>query len=303
MKIHRLTALALLAVAHAPASAAAQPRGVVLEPRLRGEVEGVGHALDRVLHAQLRAAGVLALGPTPALGLEDLQLAVGCVAETTDCLDAVAAQLEVATLVYLDVERAGSELVLTLSVFEVGATEVRAVTRRIGGEDAEARALDAVDPMLREAFGLPPPEPEVPLEPESDAEATTSPGGPAQEPRGDGGFEVPILPVVLLASAAVALGVGIGVGAQSQDTLSQYERAAVADGAGVDAALGLYSRAESEAIAANVLFAVAGALAVGGAVAWIVDASSGDADDVAVAPVIGPGGGGLLVAGRFGGAR
>lgn len=285
-------------------TAQAQPRGVLLEPRLRGtDVEGVGHALDRVVHAQLQSLSVLSLAPTPALGIEDLQLAVGCVAETAECLGAVAAQLEVHTLVHLDVERAGSELLLTLSIFEVGATEVRTVTRRVGGDDAEARALDEVEPMVRQAFGLPPPEPAAPGGATPAVEDPT-PAGPDPDPATESSAEVPILPIVFLATGAVALGVAIGLGVQSQDTLSQYDATTIGSPADVDVALGLYDRASSEATAADVLFVVAGALAAAGAVTWIVQAvTGGDDDTVALAPVASPTRAGLVLAGRFGGAR
>ncbi|MBX3273054.1 MAG: hypothetical protein KF729_22515 [Sandaracinaceae bacterium] len=295
---HRALLLAplVLALASAAAPARAQPRGVLLSPRLRGtDVEGVGHALDRVLHAQLREHGVLELAATPALGIEDLQLAVGCVADSRDCFTAVATQLEVAVLVFLDVERAGSELVLTLSVYESGADEVRAVTRRVGGEGAEARALDEVDPMVRQVFGLPPP-------PEGAGDGVA----PARRAAGtsERADEPPIVPLVLLGAGAVALGVAVGLGVASQDTLSSYERLTVASPADVDAALALYDRAETEALAANVLFGVAAALAAGGAVAWIImAATAGEGGDVAVAPAAGPDFAGVVVAGRFGGAR
>ena len=240
---------------------------------------------------------MLAPAATPALGIEALQLAVGCVADSRDCFTAVARQLEVAVLVFLDVERAGSELVLTLSVYESGAAEVRSVTRRAGPEGAEARALDEIDPMVRQGFGLPPPA-------EGAGDGAPS-AGPAPRPSGAASAEEPpIVPLVLLGAGAVALGIAIGIGVASQDTLSVYERVAVGSEADVDAALSLYERAETEALAANVLFGVGAALLAGGAVAWIVMAATGSGDgDVAVAPAASPDFAGVVVAGRFGGAR
>ncbi len=303
----RLGATCLLLWLASAGTALAQPRGVLLEPRLRGtDVEGVGHALDRVVHAQLQSLNVLSLAPTPALGIEDLQLAVGCVAETAECLTAVAAQLDVSTLVHLDVERAGTELLLTLAIFEVGATEIRTVTRRVGGDDAEARALDEVEPMVRQAFGLPPPEPAASAAGDGavDGGPSHTSSDPAAPSDDGGGVDVPILPIVFFAAGAVALGVAIGVGVQSQDTLAQYERATIAGGADVDVALGIYDRASSEATASSVLFAVSGVLLAGGVVAWIVQAVTDDGgDSVAFAPVISPDQAGLVLAGRFGGAR
>ncbi|MCB9598325.1 MAG: hypothetical protein H6719_36765 [Sandaracinaceae bacterium] len=299
----RIVSLAIVCAAPVAASAQASSRGVVLEPRLRGEdVDGVGHALDRILHSRLVVHGVFELAPTPALGLEDMQLAVGCVADTAECLGAVASQLEVSTLVHLDVERAGSELLLTLSVFHVGSAAPRTVTRRIGGEDAAARALDAIDPMVRDAFGLPPPddEPEAAAAP---ADPWVSPDAAPPATATSSGGDVPIVPIVLLGAGAVALGVGFALGAVSQDSLSQYEATTIAGPTDVDVALGLYDRAQSEAIAADVLFGLGGALLAAGVVVWIIEAVSGGDEAVAVAPTFGPGLAGLHVSGRFGGAR
>lgn len=291
--------LGLCGVAHA------QPTGVLLEPRLRGDdVEGVGHALDRVARARIQSHRVLVLQATPALGLEDLQLAVGCVAPSADCLSAVAAQLGVETLAFLDVERAGSELLLTLTLYRVGG-EPEAVTRRFGGDDAERAALDAVDPMVREAFGLPAhevaePEPTAPPDP-APPDPLASP--PTPDDGGDPAAQL-ALPLSLIGGGILVLGAGLVVGAVAQDTQSRYEATTVTTAADLDAALALHEQAETEALVANVLVPVGGAIAVAGAVVWIIAAVTGaDEESAAFLPFVGPTQAGLSVQGRFGSDR
>jgi len=299
-------AAALAAILLCPCGLAlAQPTGVLLEPRLRGEdVDGVGHALDRVLRTRLQAHQVLALRATPALGLEDLQLAVGCVAPSADCLSAVATQLEVEAFVFLDVERAGTELVLTLSVFEVGG-ELETVTRRLRGRDAEAGALDAVDPMVREAFDLPAAEVAEPgdaVEPEP-VRRPPPVETPPPEPGPDPAAEL-ALPIALIGGGVLVLGAGLIVGLVAQDTQSRYEQSPVTTEAEVDAALALNEQAATEALVSNILVPVGGAIAVAGAVVWIIQAvTGGEEEPAAFVPYVGPTQAGLTVHGRFGSDR
>jgi len=306
---HRVHAAALAALLFGLVPTAhAQPSGVLLEPRLRGDdVDGVGHALDRVVRAQLQSHDVLVLRATPALGLEDLQLAVGCVAESPECLSAVAAQLDVTVLAFLDVERAGRELLLTLSVYEVGGA-LETVTRRLGGDEAETAALDAVDPMVREAFGLPAPEvtdePDAPAPPEpTPPEPLVAPPPPVADGGGDPAAEL-ALPLSLIGGGVLVLGAGLIVGVVAQDTQSRYEETSVTTPADVDAALALSEQAETEALVSNILVPVGGALAAAGAIVWIVQAvTGGDDDRAAFVPYVGPTQAGLAVQGRFGSDR
>lgn len=287
--------LAILAMDPSAASAQAPRTAVLLEPRLHGErVDGVGHALARVARETLRRHAVVELGATPALGLEDLKLAVGCVADSAECFGAIAAQLAVEELVLLDVERAGEELVATISIYEAGASELRTATRRTRGESADGEALDQIDPMIRELYGLPDPDPA----PEPDL-----PVAPIVERRSPVGFvgDLPAAPIALLAAGAVTFASGLTLGAVSQGSTAEANARTVDTSADVDAVLGLYERAEREALAANVLIPIGAALAAAGVVWWIAGVLEGG--EVSVTPAAGPAGGGVIVAGRFGGER
>ncbi len=95
------------------------------------------------------------------------------------------------------------------------------------------------------------------------------------------------------------------MGAMSESDESGYRAAVLAPPMNmieVDAALDQLSRAETEALVANVLFVAGGALVVGGLI-WLLVAGNDDSSSpLAVAPIVTPDGAGLVMAGTFGGA-
>ena len=294
--------LAAAALATAPALGHAQasdatPTAVLVPPTHGEDTASVARALDRILRARLDAQAVVELGPTPALGLEDLLLALGCVAESPDCLGQLATQLEADELLIVDLERVDGALVVSLRRLRDGELEV--TTRQYPGEGGDRAALDDADALLRQAYGLPP----------APVRAPASPGDAPPPPavRDGGGYE-PILPIVLIGTGLAAMGAGVGVGVASQESLAAYEASPVGTEAEIDAALARYDEAEALAIAADVLLPVGGALAAAGAVVWIVGSMSADGGDdegaVAWDLSFGPGGARATLSGRFdGGAR
>lgn len=298
----------------APARPATRPLAAVLEPSVADESDaGLASAFERVLRARLDALEVVRLEGTPALNLPDLQLAVGCVAETDTCLAQVAEQLEVDALVVTTIEHADDTLVAEVRFFHPDG-ESRTAVRRATGDRAPNELLAEVDPMVRELFDLPPPdEPIEPVAYDADAEgdhadtgaAGDGEGAPESSPPPEEGLSP--WPFVVGGVGVAALATGVVFGLLAESTEGDWADAPTATMAQVDAALALRDRAETQATVANILLGVGGALVVAGAALFVVleldlGTRDGDSGDEAVlSPWIGPGGGGLAVAGRFGG--
>lgn len=278
------------------APTAAQVSEAVLLPteaRATG-LAATGAAVDRVLRSRLESHAVVRLGATPALGVEDLQLAVGCIAQSAECYAAVAGQLETRLLLMPSLETAGDELVVGLAVFDANDRSITSVVRRVHGASASG-ALDVLDSMVREAFSLPSADREtlVTSDPAASHDASPAPRDPAAA----------IGAGAILGVGVVALAIGIGVGALSRDTLAQYQSASVATEADADAARALYDRASTESTVADVLMPLGAAIAVGGATWLLVELLSGPGPrEVALAPMIGSGVVGASVRGSLGGA-
>jgi len=290
-----------------PPPDAEPPLAAVLEPSVADESDaGLGSAFERVLRARLDALGVVRLEGTPALNLPDLQLAIGCVAETDACLAQIAEQLEVQALVLTTIERADETVVAEVRFF-VAEGESRRAVRRAEGERAPNELLAEVDPMVREIFDLPPPE--EPIEPvayepdeASGAAPPTTAAAPPPEPDGLSPW-----PFVVGSAGVVALGTGVVFALLAESAEGDWAEAPTGTMAQVGEARELRDRAETRATVANILLGVGGALIVAGAALFVVlelDSGTNDpaTDTAVVAPWIGPEGGGLAVSGRFGGA-
>lgn len=284
------------------AAAAAQeapedpPSTAVLETQADAADRGLSGAVERVLRAELDDLEVVDVAGTPALDLEDLQLAVGCVGETADCLTAVTEQLEVEALVLSTVDRAGDAKVLTVTFFDARRGERDSVVRRVEGRGADNRLLEGIDAQLRELFGLP-----APAEPEG-AAPLDPPGAEADEVDGEG---LPALPFVLAGVGVAALAAGGTLGVLGNANGDDYAALEVRNSVDAEEASDLYTKADRQAKAAYGLFAAGGALVVSGVVLFFVMRGPDDEEeppsDVTVVPSLGPTGGGLSVAGRFGG--
>lgn len=301
-------AAATLALAPAGTRAQERPRAVVVESVVGGDAQALASAMQRVVRNRIEALEVARLEATPALGFGDLGLAVGCVGRTPECLERIAAQLDVDTLVWLELERTGGVVSLALNAYTRGTDTPLQAERSFRGEDADAEALDEADALVRQLFDLPAPAPEPP-EPLGDrrpTEPAPSPARPSPD-EGDDALEIG-LTVGLLGTGALTLAAGLVVGAVAQSSRDQYASLEVGTSADVDEALALQERAEAEATAANVLYVAGGALLVGGVTALILSLALGSEGDeeaqaLSVGPLLGPGAAGIYASGRLGGER
>jgi hypothetical protein len=230
-------------------------------------------AIDSVIHAALEKLEVVKIVAVPGMDLQAVQLALDCVGETVRCLETVASQSGAQVVISANLQRASSELVLSLLRFETSDGAIRRVLRR---EHNEAELLDAVPQMLRELFDVPGPGPHAIEAPAESAQSRVLPVGP----------------LILAGAGVAALGAGIAMGVVMNDQQSEYER--LSAGAGTrpeaDAANQARSTGESHELAANMLFAVGGAAIVGAGIWLAVGMLDGDDAEpaTAFAPVLGP---------------
>lgn len=274
------TLAALVVLGGAPALAEAPQRVVVLPPTVsEGAPPALGGTVDRLVRARLDAHPDVALAEAPALGLADIQLAVGCAGETPACLDAVAATVGGGTLLWATIDAAGADALVTLAWYRGG--ETRRKVERVPG-DRQEEVVAAVDTLLSDLLGLPPVEP---------TPAVAAPATPAVEPGR------PVLPYVVGGVGVAALLGGVIAGALAEESEAAYAGARLRTARDVDAALDHRTAADDRALAANILFGVGGALAVTGAILYF--ALPAEEIGVTISPA--PGGAGLSLQGTLGG--
>ncbi len=291
--------LASVAVVAAPARAQERPGAALLQTsRSRGVEEGTAGAFDRMIRQRIDALDVVRVDGSIALDLEQLQLALGCMGETVSCLEAVSNEVGAPIVIVPALNRAGTELVATLLLFDIRDGAQRRVTRQASGETAPTQILESVDGMLRELFGLP--AATVVEDEGGDPDPEPDPEPVVPEPIARPGLSP--IPFVLIGTGAAALIAGVVVGAMSQSSADEYRATMPTTTAQVDAALATLSRAETEALAANVLMIAGGVLAAGGVV-WLLAAGNEDGSSpLAAAPVVAPGYAGIALTGTFGGS-
>jgi hypothetical protein len=287
MRIAYLLVVVLLAYLPAAASAQdAQVTATILQSQRTGVDEGLGAAFDRTLRSRLDALAVVDSAGAVSLDLEQIQLALGCMGETTECLSAVAAETGATIVVVPSLAQAGSTTQATVLVFDTRDSSMRRATREANGADAEAQLLGGTEGLLRELFGLPA------------AAVVEGPEGPTPT--------VPVaglspVPFVLIGVGAAALIGGIVAGVLSMNDADAYASAPGGTMQNVDALLSILSRAESEALAANILLITGGVLVAAGVV-WELAAGREDGSSpLSLAPSVGPGSVGLALSGSFGG--
>lgn len=240
-----------LAVSLVVSSARAEelPTAAIVSPSPSTEIsEEVASAVEQLVRARVDQIDVARLSEAPALDISAIQLALGCVGETVECLGQIASELGVDVLVLPSLERAGTEYVLTLTVFDHRSGDLRRAVRRAAGEDAEREILDAVDSMVYEVFGL---------------------EAPPEAPDGQR-LERLWIPLLTAGLGIVTLVVGSVFGSLASSAESDYAAAPTSTVEEVDAALALGEQAEDRALAANVLFGVGGAAVLAGAVLALV---------------------------------
>lgn len=263
------------------------PAAAVLETEASGVAAETAGAVDRMIRARLDGLGVVRTSSGVALDLAEVQLALGCVGETPECLAPVANELSVQLLLIPHLDEADGRLILTIARFDRERGTIDRVVRQTSGERARTELLDAIEGQLRELFGLPPPT-------EAPPDDTPRPRPPPPSSGPSAG------PFVVMGVGVAALAVGIGLGVAALGAQDEYaalpepqSRAEAADAAAV------YSRWESLAIGADVLFVVGGVAAAGG-LAWLLAEVLGSSGgETAVAPLLGPGVAGLSVSGTW----
>lgn len=229
------------------APAADRPTAVILKTASSAELRDLAEAAGRLIRVEVDRAGVVRTEGTPALHLDDLQMALGCLGETPDCLRVVAAELNVQTLLYASLERSGPRLTLTLVYFD--GTSSRLATRSVAAPRADNTVLEAVEPLVREVLGLPPRPP-----------ATVARSAAAEDTAESRGLRAGAF--VAAGVAAVAVGASAFFLRDHQRAERRYREAPAASEVEVDAALHTRSRAESSGRAGVGLVTVAGAASV-----------------------------------------
>ncbi len=255
-----------------------QARAAMLETGSAGSGSAdVGRAFDRLARSRLEALAPVAVDAAPPLPLADLQLAVGCVGESVECLSAVARRVGVQIMVVPSVESSGGQYVASFIRFDVEDGAIRRVTRRAL---SEGELLDQVEPMLRELFDLP-----ATVEPANaegadhgtDVDAASEPTedptvAPDATSAPSPGF--PVGPALVAGAGLLAIVGGTISGAISDGAENAYLATDTSSRDGVDAARAHLDEAETAATVANVLMGVGGAVMVGAAIWWLVGADS-----------------------------
>jgi len=299
----------------APAQAQDAPNAVVLRTQARDEnLTSMGRALARVVRSRLGELDTWRVDGTPDLGLEAIQLAVGCMGETSDCLRLVAEQLGVSVLVVPSLDHAGENTVLGLTLYRTDVDPPLATaTRQLGGADSDGGVEQAAHAALVELLGDRP-EWWSDGPPDSNAGAEThdvldgagddATSGQDEAPASGGLFRYRW--GWLTASGGVALlAIGAGLGLASQNNDDSYGSAPTSTRAEVDHALSLYSKAQRQGRAANALFALGGVAVGTGLVGMLLGLRSQPREQarLSVLPVVGPGTLALRVSWNLGGVR
>lgn len=282
-------ALVWLTAAVATAQAPDRPAATILTTQLTGVAAGEGAAFDRTVRARIDALGVVRTEGAVALDLEQIQLAIGCMGETTECLSAIASETGTPIIVAPSLADAGGTIVATILVFDGRDQSLRRGTRETASTDSSA-LLGGVEGLLREVFGLPA---AAAVEDETQGPtppvAVTRPGLSAA-------------PIVVIAIGGVALIVGAILGGISIGDASTYQAMTWHTQADVDTGLTLLSRQQTEAIAADALLIGGGLVAVAGLI-WQMAAGNEDGSSpLAMTPIVSSTQVGLALSGSFGGA-
>lgn len=295
------------AAAQAPTSgAASSTSAVVLQTASTRDLRELAQATGRLIRVEVDRSGVVQTQGTPALYLEDLQMALGCLGETPECLSVVAQELNVVRLVYATLTRSGARLLLTLVYFD--GADVRLVTRGVEAPAPDAAILDAVPAMVREVFGLVP----LSVDPRTVAEAETNPTpttdvGPVAEPSERATQRDPHgvrMGAYISGGVAVAsLAAGAVLLARRQSAEDEYRTTPTDTAAGVDDALAARDRGLRLGNAAVGVLAVGGAAAVSSVLLGVLTRKRAGSQDepppVSASVVVGPGVVGLHVRGSL----
>lgn len=239
----------------APGDASSPTAAVVRPAQTDDAPQALASAVTRLVRARLDTLGVVRLSESPAATLEDIQLTIGCIGETVECLGQVAGQLGAELLVLPAIERIDREVVVTVGLFDTRDDSLHSVARRAPEGRSEA-ILDEIEPMIDELFGVAP--------------AAGQPGAAPAEPP-ERSLRWLLAPLITLGAGAAVLVAGGVVGGLAEAAEDDYAAAPTTTTQEVDAALELGDSAERRALAANVLFGLGAAIVVaGGALALVL---------------------------------
>ena len=256
----------------------------------RGVGEGLSGAVDRLLRSRIDRLDVVDVQGSVALDVAEVQLALGCVGETAECLSQVAEQIGVEVLILPNLDRVGEEVVLSVGRFDSRDGQLRRVVRRARGEQAETEILDAIEGALRELFDLPLPE-EDPIELDE-----TEPPPPVVTPPSPGPDLT--LPAITLGIGVAVVGAAIVTGVLFQGEVDAYSIPPASRNE-VSEREGHGRSANDLALATNVLAITGGAIAAAGAAWLLIELLGGGGGErqARVAPLVGRDVAGISISG------
>jgi hypothetical protein len=236
-----------------------------------------GSPLDSIVQGSLEELGVVDITSRPGMDLGGVQLALDCVAETTHCLNAVATQSGVDTLIAPTLQKTPTELVLSILRFDNrGNGRMKRVVRRQSGHILGGELLDAVPNMLRELFDLPPKQAPTATPP---SEQPTELPGPDQPPPvsaltyGDEApsWRMPAGPLILAGVGVLAIGGGVVSGVLMKSKQQDFNQLDVTTRDDASFAADTRSAGKTQAVVANILFGVGGAAVIAAGIWLLVD--------------------------------
>ena len=266
------------------ACAQAAPSATLLRTHASdGVSDGAARGFDRVLRQRVDELDGVEIAGSVELDLESVQLALGCMGESVECLRAAAGQAGSELLVFASIESVGSSLVVSVMRFDAAPGVLRRALRTVS---SEAEVLESAAPIVRELWDLPPIAQEPP---------ETDPPPPPPAPS----RSLAPLPIVVAGVGGVTLVGGVVamiLGAVNRDA---YAASRPTTPAQVDATLALLSTAEDQQRAGVALLIAGGVVSIAGA-AWALAAGNEDGSSpLALSPMLGDGQVGMLLAGQL----
>jgi hypothetical protein len=290
-----------------------RPKAAVLKTSATADALDLAASIERSLNAELEGLSVVELSTTTPLTFSELQFAVGCTDATESCLAEVAAMLGVDVLVLSSVARTETGVTLDLAVFRASDHLTQQTTREFSGPGADSETLDALEPALRELFGLPIPQSQPaqpaaadPIAPHEAASATADRMAPVPSDEATAlsrPTATPLLPWILAGTGVLAIGTGAVFGMLANNSEDEFKSAPVGDRAEIDAAHGVLQDARTQATLANVFLGAGAAMIVTAGVLLLLDGAPATSASIAIEPSVGLDRAGVLLGGRFGATR
>lgn len=279
-----VSAAASVTASASSARAQAGPSATLLRTHAsEGVSEGAARGFDRVLRQRVDELEGVDIAGSVELDLESVQLALGCMGESVECLRAAAEQAGSELLVFASIESVGGSLVVSVMRFDGGPGVLRRALRTVA---SEAEVLESAAPIVRELWDLPP----IAEDPQP-----TDPSPPRPLPA----RSLAPLPIVIAGVGGLTMvggAIAMILGATSRDA---YAASRPTSAAQVDATLALLSAAEDQQRAGVALLVAGGVVGIAGAI-WAMAAGNEDGSSpLALSPIVGDGQLGLWVAGRL----